>query len=101
MEIYKLDYFFNILDIFIAPKQSEQEINLESDKLYLQSSEDSYKISFNKSEFGRIMKLSKKTNMSVVTAINGTTILDEEHPYFVLTDEYIANGIELNVTEND
>ena len=54
MEIYKLDYFFNILDMFIAPKQPEQEINLESDKLYLQSSEDSYKISFNESEFGRI-----------------------------------------------
>ena len=101
MEIYKLDYFMNILDIFIAPKQSKQEINLDSDKLYLQSSEDSYKISFNKSDFGRIMKLSKKTNMSVVTAVDGTTILDAANPYLVLTDEYIANGIELNVTESD
>ena len=101
MEIYKLDYFFNILDMFIAPKQPEQEIKLESDKLYLQSSEDSYKISFNESEFGRIMKLSKKTNTSIVMTTDGKTILDSEAPYFYLTDEYIANGIELNVTESD
>ena len=32
---------------------------------------------------------------------DGKTILDSEAPYFYLTDEYIANGIELNVTESD
>ena len=101
-EIYKLDFFMNILEIFIAQQQAKQDISLnirESNKLYLKISDISYKINFNKTELNIniILKLSSKTNDSVVYGSNGNIILNDENSYYELKED----NIELKVSEND
>ena len=98
-EIYKFDSLFNFIDIFSSLAQPNKEIELEYDMLYLKDNSDTYKIKFHESNLTRILKLSKKTNDSVIT-LNGNTILDSKNFYYELNSEQIKNGIELKVTND-
>jgi len=100
-EIYKLNYIFNSLDLFISQKQVNKDIVLENDALYLKQSDDFYNITFKKSNLTRIMKLSSKTNNSEIIDINDNAILNGNNLYYELTEENIENGIQLKVTKND
>ena len=98
-EIYKFDSSYNVIEIFSFLSQASKEINLELDMFYLKSSVNTYKINFSPSYFKRVLKLSKKTNNSVIT-LNGATILDSNNRYYPLNDEQNQNGIELKVTND-
>ena len=100
-EIYKLDYFINGLDLFILPKQVNYNTLPKFNSLYLRQSNSFYNISFVNSSFKKILKLSKKTNDSVVIDINGNIILNGNSPYYELTKDNITNGIQLKVLNND
>ena len=100
-EIYKLDYWISDLDLFILPKQVNDNILEIFDSLYLRQSNSFYNISLVNSSFKKILKLSKKTNDSVVIDINDNIILNGNSPYYELTEDNITNGIQIKVLNND
>ena len=102
-ELYKLDYNFNMLPLFISPKQLNKSIIIKKDDemLYLKESEDYYNITFEESEFSRIFKLSKKTNDSEVITSKGETILNGSELYYELTQDNISNGVLIKVKNSD
>ena len=101
VELYKLDSTMNNLEFLISPLQQKHEINLEYDALYLNASENDYSISFKEKSMIRVLKLSKKTNESVIIIDDGKGILNSMNPYYELTEDQIKNGIKLKVSKAD
>ena len=96
-DIYKLDIPINTIDIFISPLQADKNINnSEYNFLYLKESEAPYNITFQDSDLTRVLKLSKKTNNSLIT-LDGTTILNSENRYY----ELMSNTFQLKVEKSD
>ena len=96
-EKYKIYSPINSIDIFVSPLEVDKNINLEYDVIYLKAA-DNYKISFQQTKLSRILKLSKKTNNSIIT-LNGETILNSDKFYYELKPE--SNDIQLNVANAD
>ena len=100
-EIYKFDYTYNLLNLFILPEQVDKNFMINNNIIFLKKSEDYYNITFEKSSLMRVLKLSRKTNDSEIITLNGEIILNNDNLYYELTEENIQNGIMLKVKNNN
>ena len=100
-EIYKFDFDHNILDFFISPKHISKNIVVEYDRLYLEQSNDFYNISFHEGTSIKLLKLSKKTNDSIIKDTHNNIILSGNNHYYELTEDNLNSGIQLKITNSD
>ena len=100
-ELFKFDYTYNVLTLYISPEQLNKNLMIKNDFIFLKESEDYYNITFEKSSYNKIFKLSRKTYDSQVININGDIILNSDNLYYEISEENIKNGIMLKVKNNN
>ena len=100
-ELFKFDYTYNVLTLFISPEQVNKNLLINYDFIFLKESEDYYNITFEKSSYNKIFKLSRKTNDSEIINKNGDMIINHDNLYYELSEDNIKNGIMLKVKNNN
>ena len=101
VELYKFDYTYNMLNLFISPEQVNKNLLIKNNIIFLKQSDNYYNLTFENTNLSRILKLSRKTNDSEVISINGEIILNNNNLYYELPEENIQKGILLKIKNNN
>ena len=100
-ELYKFDYTYSMLNLFISPVLVNKNILINNNIIFLKQSDDYYNLIFENANLSRILKLLRKTNDSEVITINGDIILNNNNLYYELSEENIQKGILLKIKNNN